>query len=443
MYLPKIHGREKITEISKQLKFPSWWVESVIVEYFQCRRYAENGKLWTFDFNKLSDEDIKKIPEKKVIISEIVLMQNVRPQDLAQRTMLGAIGLPFTPLDEADLIPEGFANHTCFPSPIRNDISMSDYKLHFHAQAIVLDNSVFHQWSIAKSFHIKSEGRLWYKSELFDLSKLDSINRTLQKYQNSNEMKNPTPEFIKKIENEYDVLEIERKMIRAKILEYHFKNKPKITIKDVDIPTPPMLSCFETVKLTENGYQVKTHMEPLFLRSAIRNLHRAEEARETRDANPTNYAALLDEIEYSAMCIINSANCLEAYINFVINKHLPEYANVFKNASAKQKWVWVPHALDLSQKFKPSEQPLSNFSNLVMWRNNVIHHVAEYASVSGQISRSFSRFNLENAKIAVKTIKEMVTLLSSDEKIPLPRWIKTDMGGSDYWNEVRDYLKTI
>jgi len=440
----EVYGREKIAVISKQLKFPYWWVESVIVEYFPCRRYAESGELWTFDFNMLTDEDIKKIPEKKVVIPNLVLMQNVRPEDLSQRTMISMIGLPFTPFDEADLIPEGFANYTCFPSPLRNDISVWDHKLEFQQQSIVFDDHVFYQWTIAEPYNIESEHRRWYKSDLFDLSKLDSINRTLQKYRNSNEIKNPTPEFVKKIENEYNVLENEREMLRRKILEYHSKNKPQITLKDVDVPKPPMLSYFEAIKLTENGYQVKTHMEPLFLRSAIRNLHRAKDARATRDANPKNYDALLDEIEYSSMCIINSTNCLETYINFVISKHLPEESKVFDATSShRQKWIWVPTALELSQKFKPTEPPFSNFSNLVKWRNNVIHHIPEYTSARGPVSHTFNQFNLENAKIAVKTVKEMVTSLSADGKIPLPRWIQTDMGNSDYWDEVKNYLETI
>lgn len=405
-----VYNREKIEIISRELPLPDWWVESVIVEYFSCRRFGEKGELWTFDFDKLSNDDIKKIPEKKIIIPNYYLVQNVRLEDLAQRTLISMIGLPFTPLDEADLIPEGLVNRSGFPSPLRNDISVWDPKLEFNQNAVVLDDGFCYQWKIAEPYNIESEKRRWYKSSLFDLSKLDQINRNLQKLRNCPEIKNPTPGFIQKIETEYQALEIEREKIRKEILEYHNENKNQFDTKDALVPKPPMLSYFETVKLAENGYQVKTHMEPLFLRSAIRNLHRAEKSRQARDSNPKDYESLLDEIEYSAMCIINSTNCLETYINYVIKKHLPDESKIFDDTSShRQKWLWVPTALDLPKKFQTTEAPFSNFSNLVKWRNNAIHHVPEYTRARGDVSHTFNQFNLENAKLAVKTVKDMIT----------------------------------
>lgn len=439
----EIINREQIIPICEKLQLPIWWVESVIVEYFPCRRFGEDGELWTFDFTNINDY-IAQIPEKKVIIPNYRLVQNVRPNDLAQRGLITMIGLPVTFLDEADLIPEGLANYTCFPYPMRNDISVWDPKLEFQTTSVILDDGVFYQWTIGKSYEISEEHRLWFTSNLFDLTELDKINRNLQKFKNSDEIKNPNHVFIKKINDEYDNLETEREKIRKKIFEFHEKNKSKFNPKDAIVPKPPMLSYFETVKLTENGYQVKTHMEPIFLRSAIRNLHRAEDARSKRDSNPQDYDSLLDEIEYSAMCIINSTNCLETYINFIIRKYLPEESKIFDDTSShRQKWIWVPTALCLSQKFNPSEPPFSNFSNLVKWRNNAIHHVPEYQKARGNISHTFNQFNLENAELAVKTVKDMIISLSMDSKIPLPRWMKTDMGSAEYWDEVRNYLQKL
>jgi hypothetical protein len=37
----------------------------------------------------------------------------------------------------------------------------------------------------------------------------------------------------------------------------------------------------------------------------------------------------------------------------------------------------------------------------------------------------------------------MISSLSADSKIPLPNWMRTDMGSAEYWDEVRDYLKKI
>lgn len=439
-----MYARERIQEIANRLNLPIWWVESVIVEYFNCRRYAEEEEIWTFDFSKFDKKLEDTILDKKVVIPQYFLMQNIRPADLAQRSLVGLIGLPFITLEDANLMPEGLANKTCFPSPVHNDISVYDPKLDFYFTAIVYDQGIFYQWKIAEFYPIPEKHYGWYKSPLFDTEELFHINRRLQDYRNSPLLKNPTAEFRRAIEEDYDKLEIEREKIRKKILEYHNKKKTDYDPEDAIVPDPPSLSLFESVKLTQTGYMVKTHMEPLFLRSAIRNLQQAKKARKNRNENPKNFEPPLDEIEYSAMCIISATNCLESYINYVISKYLPEESKIFDDTSShRQKWLWIPTAMNLPKKFKPTEPPFSDFSNLVRWRNNVIHHIPEYTRARGTISHTVNQFNVENAELSVKTVKEMITFLSEGSIIPLPRWIKTDMGSAEYWDEVSGYLSTL
>lgn len=439
-----MHHRERLHEMAVKLNLPIWWVESVVVEYFDCRRYAEGGEIWDFDFSKFDEELEKTILDKKVVIPHYYLLQNIRPKDLSQRSLLGLIGLPFVTLEDANLIPEGLANNTCFPSPVRNDISVYDPKLDFYSTAIVYDNGVFYQWRIAEFYPIPDKHYGWYKSTLFDTQELFRINRRLQDYRNSPLVKNPTPEFRRNIEEDYKKLEAERDRTRKIVLEYHNEKKLDYNPDDANVPEPPSLSLFESVKLTPNGYMIKTHMEPLFLRSAIRNLQRAREARKKIDESPNNFEPRLDEIEYSAMCIISATNCLESYINYLISKHLPEEAKIFDDTSShRQKWLWIASAMNLPKKFKPTEPPFSNFSNLVKWRNNVIHHIAEYTRARGPISHTINQFNVENAELAVKTVKEMICFLSEGSNIPLPIWIQTGMGDADYWNEVRNHLRTL
>ena len=48
-----------INKIAGKYKLPSWWVQSVVVEYFPCRRLLENESLWIFDFRLVNDKLIK------------------------------------------------------------------------------------------------------------------------------------------------------------------------------------------------------------------------------------------------------------------------------------------------------------------------------------------------------------------------------------------------
>ena len=283
------------------------------------------------------------------------MVQNVRPEDLAHRTMLLNMGLPCVSLDEANLIPVGLLNNTCFPSPLRNSLCVWDPKLEFNQYAVVLDHDRFYQWRIAESYSIENENRLWFQSKLFKLDKLYSINIALQEYRNSNQIKNPTPELIQAIENKYDELEVERNVIRNKILQYHIQNKPEGRLKNIKPTAVPRLSCFDSVRPSNSGYQVKTHTEPLLLRSAVRNANKAEEAETKNNGSETDHFALLDEIEYSAMCIISSVNCLETYINFVLSKYLPDALKISGSAtSLRQKWLCALYALDPQPNFNRS-----------------------------------------------------------------------------------------
>lgn len=438
-----VHGYKKIQEIAEKFSLPEWWIESVIVEFFPCRRFAEDDKLWVFDFDMLSDEHINQITDKKVVVPNYYLVQNIRPKDLAAKTTISLIGLPFITIEDADFTPEGLVNSTGFPF-FSNPIEVWDHKLGFNYKAIVLDNGIFYQWTVSEKKDLPGQPRHWYKSDLFSLDELFTINEELQEYRNSPDIKQPDSEFISKIEDAYNRLDIIREPLRTKILEYHNARKTEFDPTTVNVPNLPMLSYFDAIRLTEDGYQVKTHMEPLFLRSAIRNLKRAEEAQKKREENPDDYYALLDEIEYSAMSIISATNCLESYINFIISKYRPKESKIFDDTTShRQKWLWFPTAMNLSEKFDPEEPPFSDFSLIVRWRNNAIHHKAKYERTRGSVSHTYNQLNVDNAKLAIQTVRDMVRFISKDDKVSLPRWIKTDMGSAEYWDEVRTYLKSI
>ena len=325
---------------------------------------------------------------------------------------------------------------------MHNDISVWDPKLDFHQTAIIYDGGIFYQWKVAELYKIPGSNSGWFKSDLFELKDLHSIYQKLHTYRNSGELKKPNSKLRESIANDYQQLELVRQPLRKKILEYHSEHKENYDIELAKVPDPPRLSLFEGVKLTKEGYYVKTHMEPLFLRSAIRNLQRATAARKKMVQTPDDEEALLDEIEYSAMCIISATNCLESYINYIIAKYLEKESKVFDDTSShRQKWLWVPLALNIPFKFKVDEPPFSDFSNLVKWRNNVIHHIAAYNRARGPRSHTANQFNLENAELSLKVVTEMISKLSENSVIPLPQWLREDIGSVGYWNEVSSFLK--
>ena len=396
-----------------------------------------------FDFTKMSEEEINDIPNKKVVIPNYNLVQNITPKSLGARMAVSMAGLPTVPMDEADFLPEGLVNTSGFPF-VGNSIDLWDPKIGFDFRSVVYDDGNFFQWVISQKKELPDKHYHWYKSDICNLEKFLPLYEKIQEFRNSPLIKNPTTNFINQVSDAYNKLEVLRQKYRAQILDYHNTQKNKFDLSLATVPTPPELSYLDAIKYTKDGYQIKTHMESLFLRSAIRNLLKAQTAKRLHEDNSDNYAMILDEIEYSATSIIASTNCLETYINTVISKYLPSESTIFNDASShRQKWLWVPAALELTFRFKPEEYPFNAFSNLVKWRNNAIHHKAEYTRPRGSVSHTYNQFNAQNAEIGIKVIKDIVSKLSEDGVIPLPVWIRSDVANSDYWNEVKNYLSTI
>jgi hypothetical protein len=72
------------------------------------------------------------------------------------------------------------------------------------------------------------------------------------------------------------------------------------------------------------------------------------------------------------------------------------------------------------------------FLDLISWRNRAIHHTPEFTRAKvhkskqrkGLVSATYSIFNYENAKLAIKCEEEMISKLSEGGTIPIPRWIE-------------------
>jgi hypothetical protein len=69
---------QQINRLAKKFNLPPWWVQSVIIEYFPCRKFLENESLWSFDFSLVDDKLIRTLPQKHVVIPEYLFVQNIK-----------------------------------------------------------------------------------------------------------------------------------------------------------------------------------------------------------------------------------------------------------------------------------------------------------------------------------------------------------------------------
>jgi hypothetical protein len=417
--------------LAQKLNLPRWWIRSVIVEYLPCRRYLENGSLWVFDFTKIDRKSLINITDKRVIIPEYYIVQNIRQRDLLERlsqAMLG--GSPVAEMEEKDMYPEGILNDTCFPI-LGNPIEVWDPKLNFHTHAVVLDNGVLYQWKIADSFQKNHSS--WFKSDLFDLTPLWNIYQKILRMNKPKILKNPTVEARSKLDRYYNRLEKVRVPLRKKIWEYHLQRKNTVkSIKKTPL-TIPRFTALDSFKYQDGKYQVYSPIEPLFYRAAFRNYKLAEKWHKEY-LRTSGQTEMHKEIEYSLMTIISAVSCLEAYINMVIKRY-PTKPQYKKLKDHKKQWLLVSKALNKTNPFKERRVPFSRFSKAVNLRNDALHYPVKYKTPIGQFSPIYNSYNHNSARMSVDMIDPMIERLSENSTIPLPGWLRSFRGGFGYWDE--------
>jgi len=427
-----IKGKSIIREVSERFGLPEWWVESVVIEYFDCREYLVNGHFWQFDFSKLKNEDIVQIPRKKVVIGSYLLFQNLRSEDLKARMLLGMVGAPIAPLP-ASTMAEGLVSDHYVPFQT-NTADVWDPKLGFGEYAQVLDDGKFYQWKISEFHSVPGSPTGWFKSAFLDLQSLKQINDEIQKLRNE-----PMPQDSnllrssrEKAREGYERLEKTRYSLREKVLKHH---ETKKDARGTSLGPPPVITYLDSLviakdKCGRDKYCIRSHVEPLFYRRALKCLEETKEIVKNRTKGEVEAISIVDEIESSAACIVFAVLCLESYANLVGEEYCQNvWSKDYANANLLTKWLSLPYVLGSANCFDPHSPPYSDLVKIVRWRNRIVHYEHRFKEThpmqgQKQVSKIYSMCNLQNAEVAVDTTKGMIKRLSEETKVKVPFWFE-------------------
>ncbi len=427
-------GENIIERVSGRFLLPEWWVESVMIEYFDCREYLVDGHFWLFDFSMLKNEDIEQIPSKKVVIGNFVLFQNLRVEDLTTRMLLGMVGAPMAPLP-ANVMAEGLVNDYYVPFQ-SNSSDVWDPKLGFGEYAQVLDDGKFYQWKISEFHSIPGSPSGWYKSKFLDLEPLRQINEEIQKLRNQ-----PIPQddnLLKSLRENareaYANLERTRCSLRERILEYHEANKRAAITPTLTGP-PAVITYLDSFQIAkdEDGkyeYHIRSHVEPLFYRRALEFLKETKEIVENKTRGKAEAISIVDEIESSAACIVFCVLCLETYINLVGEEYCQKvWSGRYARANLATKWISIPYVLGSPDCFELKSKLYSDFIKVVKWRNQIVHYEVKFKKTQPiqdqkRASQIYSICNLKNAELAVETTRAMIVRLSNKTPVKIPSWLE-------------------
>ncbi len=431
--------KNKIIEnVAQKLDLPYWWVEAIAVEYTECREYVIDKKIWSFNFDKLSEKELEEAVLSHKVVTFCTLIHNVRKDVYSSRMLERMISdISSVPISEeySDTIVEGMASDYHFPI-LFNTIDIWDPKLDFSSYFQVFDDGKFWQWHIAD--FVKVEGRnygKWISSEI-DLESLDQIHDKLALLQNNivRQGKPNYEEFKNKIKEFYKWIDDIRRPILLALEDVHAKKK-KAQIKFLKVTDcePPLLSHFERFTVKEGNIMTKFYAEPVFFRSCKEHSEIAENAYISMKNDKYELASKLDKIyQERIVATICGQACLEAFINRLGFDHFPKIWQLVEfKLSLEDKWKLFLTLKGKDDILETGREPYQSFSKIIKIRNYLIHPKSQYEDVflwthNKAVTRIESDLQREFVRNLHVHIKALIEELCNSTQSPIPSWFNLD-----------------
>ena len=422
---------EIIEAVAQKMKLPSWWVKAIAIEYTECREYATRDEIWTFNFDKISENVIEEAVRSHHVVVYGTLMHNVLADVWSSRSIERMVSdIPVRLAEERDdVIAEGRASDYHFPF-IGNSIDVWDPKLDFSSYFQVLDDDHFWQWHIADFVNV--EGRnygKWVSSEI-DLESLNQIHEKLASLRNP-VIKHGEPgyaDFKVEVERFYQWLDKLRRPLLSTLEDIHVKKRhtqvkfPKVTNCEL-----PQLSRFESFTVRDGEIYTKFFAEPVFFRACRQHAIKAEELTASAECDQ-GLVEKLDEIyQERANAIILGAACLEAFINGLGFENFPDLWKNVENLSVEAKWQLYLTLNGKGDLFNRGQEPYQSLTQLIKSRNSMMHFKGRYKKVRQITNGVITHTEIDLPRDFVRDLpirlERLIRELCEATASPIPTWL--------------------
>ncbi|PKL69038.1 MAG: hypothetical protein CVV28_02675 [Methanobacteriales archaeon HGW-Methanobacteriales-1] len=371
------------------LDLPDWWIRSVIIEYLDCREYAERDEIWTFNFDLMTEEALDDaLANKKVVVSGPIVHNVFLDSSRLLRSMVSDI----TPVavDETDLVAEGPISEYSAEF-LSNPLDVWDPILGFSDYFQVYDEGRFWQWKIAELVPIPDEhyGE-WVSSEI-DLIPINEMALKLQEIRNNiikpGEIGHADFKVI--VEDFYKELKSIRETIIQQLWDIHLSKKANADFSKVSEVEPPSLSHFEKFTVKDGEMQTKIFAEAMFFWGSNDHSLKAEDIVNSCKDNSEliqNQDAIYQQ---RAIAVILGIACVESFVNGFGYEYFPNGWNgqgwnrIVRDKTNLGKIEALFNAMGKGKgnDYDETEYPYNALKELITIRNSLIHHKGKYEPV--------------------------------------------------------------
>ena len=416
-----------IGSVAEKMNLPYWWVEAIAVEYTACREFATRNEIWTFNFDKLTESDLRNALKTHRVVVYFPLVHNVRTSVFSARVFEGIFSR--VPVDlcaeQDDLIPEGLVSDYHFPWQL-NPLDIWDTKLSIFDHFQVYDDGKYWQWRFAKFVGV--EGRHYGRtvSDEIDLEAFDLVHDKLAALRNPviKPGESGHAEFKMKVEDFYRWLDDLRSPILSALQELHYKKRhsrssyPKVTTCE-----PPLLSRFESFTIRDGSFHTRFFAEAIFFRGCRQHAIKAEEL--AQDERPS--VMKLDEVyQERANAIVLGAACLEAFINHHGYDTFPKFWER-KKLSLVNKWQKYFALAGKGDTFNSSKETYHSLSQLMKSRNLIMHSKGFPTKVTQNETETITQTEIDMPRKFVhelpSRIEDLIRELCEATELSIPVWL--------------------
>jgi hypothetical protein len=217
-------ANENIIDASSKLQLPYWWVESIAIEYLNCRDFTTRDEIWTFNFDLISKQDLlKAVQTEKIVLSTPIIEYPPLGEGLLKSLKNYFLGQDY---DEEGSAIEGPVSMDDFPEEVEF-LDFWDPMLSFSEYFQVYDEGKFWQWKIAESITAKGETSSKWLSPEIDLTPINEMDVKLENLRDNiiKPGEQGHAEFKLEVESYYRELRNIRSGIFSNLWKIHQKNR--------------------------------------------------------------------------------------------------------------------------------------------------------------------------------------------------------------------------
>ncbi|MGL5379726.1 hypothetical protein [Clostridium sp.] len=412
-----------IDKITYKTKYPSWWVESVAIQYSNIEEFIYNNKetLISLDFSKLEEDELEEnVLYKKVIISNYKIFNNITSDNFNSRYIKKESILSDDEIvsEYNSLICNGKVSN--FFAVEKRNTSMLRPRDILGSYFQVKHEGDFYQWKVIDCINYCEETANF--DFTLEINKLEERYEVLLSRLNEEEkieaLKDEVEHFIEW--NKVILRSLSKALYNAHLNNLRQMDESKI----INSNTPAIFSSFEKINYSKDLFLVDFDLSSVFYNSCVLEVNNFKEL-EKRELSED----IIDSIyKHKVSAIIMALTCLETYINILGGNLFKDIWSEISGVNLNKKIILVIKQCNKEFNYM-EDKTIKSIIDLIDLKDVLIkNNIVNTEIISNNDSSYTKLYDILSSDLINDLdlkVKEFILLISNIGGYLSPKWINS------------------